>query len=199
MFANVRLLCYVVTMSSIILVSRVQFAQAQAKCHVGKLGPMLKTNVTLELCTFDNRTSSSTSSCSKPQSGECLRGEHTLLNFIYKRHNTSLYRRLSAMSYGGEICFAYDTYYDDNYDTPYDTSDPFLGCRSKCVDVAATNTPWLISATSTTCTELNRLRSCRGFIEYAKVTISKGIFDTRTTSQHCIPRRDKSGIRNRNK
>ena len=133
MYANSRLLCYVVTISSIILVSRVQFAQAQASwacpVQVGKLGPMLKTNVTLELCTFDNRTSPSTSSCSKPQSGECLRGEHTLLNFIYKRHNTSLYRRLSAMSYGGEICFAYDTYYDDDYDTPYDTSDPFLGCK----------------------------------------------------------------------
>ena len=183
MFANSRLLCYVVTISSIILMSRVQFAQAlefwACPVHVGKLGPMLKTNVTLESCTFDNRTSPSTSSCCKPQSEECLRGEHAFLSLGCDRHNTSLFRNLVATFYGREICFAYG---------------PFMDCGSKCVDVTATNIPWLYTEKSMTCNEVNGSPSCRGFIEYIKVTINKGTFDTRSyTDQVCNPRRGKDG------
>jgi len=160
---------------------QLQFVSAQAvfcPMPIGTLGPMLKANVLVESCTYDNSTSSNpVPNCDTDTrvQKDFRRGEYDYLR------RESLFVKL----YGGDICFSYWM----KSAMKGDSNETKEGCTSKCFSATSTSPPRLTVDVNMTCTGA----SCTGQVKYEKVTISKGGYSTSKSSTHCTPPDGKKG------
>ena len=138
---------------------------------LGKLGPVLQVNLTMDLCTYDN------TSLISPASSSCKPWIQTAM----RRGEQEQLWRMSGTLYGGQICFAYSA---KSVVTGVGASTS-QGCVSTCFDANMKDLPWLIEDIHMKCTQVMGVKSCRGTIKYMKVTLDQGAFPTRYTSAYC--------------